>query len=399
MDELEVIVIDNGSQTIKAGYSGEDAPRSVFPSMLGQIADREAYRGQEIKDCYVGSEAQEHREMLALSYPIQRGVVTDWDAMEKLWDYTFTNELHVSPEASNMPVLLTDAPLNPKVNRERMAQIMFENFKVSGFYIATQAVLSLYASGRTRGIVVESGADVTHAVPIFEGYALPHAILRLDMGGKDVSEYLRKKLATKGPQYVFSHNQMDIVRDIKEKLCYVAPVSYEEEKARQQSEKPYELPDGVVIGIDREARTSCAETLFQPSLLNDFGGDDHLASASKGIADLCFESIQKCDKDLQKDLFSSVVLAGGTSMLPGFAERMNNEIIHKASSADCALLAPRVRIVPDLQGRERGYNSQRKHAAWIGGSMFASLPTFGQIEITKQEWEDCHESIVHRKCF
>ena len=172
---MEVIVIDNGSQNMKVGYSGEDAPRSEFRSLLGTVPDSEAARGQggdqganAIKDCYVGNEAQEHREMLDLQSPVQGGFITDWDAMEKLWEYAFDHELQISPEQNNLPVLLTDAPLNPKVNRERMAQVMFETFKVPGFYIATQAVLSLYASGRTRGIVIESGADVSHAVPIFE---------------------------------------------------------------------------------------------------------------------------------------------------------------------------------------------------------------------------------------
>jgi len=385
---MEVIVIDNGSQNMKVGYSGEDAPRSVFRSLLGTVPyDGEDTRTQEFKDFYVGNEAQEHREMLDLQHPIQGGVITDWDAMEKLWEYTFNNELQISPEANNMPVLMTDAPLNAKGNRDHMAQIMFETFKVPGFYIATQAVLSLYASGRTRGTVVEAGADVCHSVPIFEGYALPHAILKLDMGGKDISEFLSTSFHQRN-QGQFNLSQ-EIVKDIKEKLCYVAHVSLESEKQRAPSVKPYELPDGQVIGIDREARVYAPEALFTPSML----GPEHRACKRNGIATLTHNAIAKCDEDLQKDLYSAVVLAGGTSMLPGFANRMFHEI---------SALAPegtKIRIVPDVQGRERGYNSQRKQAAWIGGSMFASLPTFGQIQITKQEYEDCHESIVHRKCF
>lgn len=384
---MEVIVIDNGSQNMEAGYSGEDAPRSVFRSLLGTVPEDGESRGQDnVRDCYVGNEAQEHREMLDLQSPIQGGFITDWDAMEKLWEYTFDHELQISPEANNMPVLLTDAPLNPKVNRERMAQIMFETFKVPGFYIVSTPVLSLYASGRTRGIVVESGADVSHAVPIFEGYALPHAILRLEMGGKDISEFLTNSFQKKGHQYNLSQ---EIVKDIKEKLCYVAPQSLDAEKQKPASEKPYELPDGVVIGIGREDRVIAPEALFTPSML----GPEHAAAGSDGIATLCHNAISKCDADLQKDLYGAVVLAGGTSMLPGFGDRMHHELTSRAPDGT------HIKMIPDLQGRERGYNSQRKQAAWIGGSMFASLPTFGQIQITKQEWEDCHESIVHRKCF
>ncbi|KAJ3396824.1 Actin-2 [Lobulomyces angularis] len=319
-------------------------------------------------DCFIGKKAQELRGLLKIRYPMEHGIVTDWDDMERIWQHIYSEELKTLSEEH--PILLTTAPLNPKKNREKAAQILFETFNAPSLFMSIQAILALYASGRTTGIVLDSGDGVTHSVPVFEGFAVPHAIRRVDVAGRDVTEHLQLLLRKAGLHFHTSAEK-EIVRLVKEKSCYIALNPSKEEKESSSKEVDFVLPDGNVIKLGAE-RFRAPEILFNPEII----GLEY-----PGIHQVVVDSINKADLDLRKSLFSNIVLSGGTTLCKGFGDRLLNDV-KKLALRD---LKVRIFAPPD-----------RKYATWIGGSILASLSTFKKMWVSAEEYQE-DPDIIHKK--
>ncbi|KAI6219772.1 Arp-1 [Aphelenchoides fujianensis] len=318
------VVIDNGSGSIKAGFAGEEKPRVVFPNYVGRPKYTRVMASTLVRDSYVGNEAQKYRGILSLAYPMKHGIVTNWTDMRQIWEYAYSPE-QLNCKSSEHPVLLSEAPLNPTSNREKAMEIFFETFNVPAIHVQMQAVLSLYAAGRTTGVVLDAGDGVSHCVPVYEGFAIEPAIQRIDVAGRDVTNYLNILLRKEG--HIFHRtSELEIVRDIKEK----AP-----------------------------------EALFRPDLI----GCEYA-----GVSQCIVNAIRESDYELRKELCANVLLSGGTTMFPGFGERVLQDVKKALQPQDLKI---KISAPADLLS-----------CTWTGGSILATLDTFRKIVITKAQYEN-----------
>lgn len=375
MDEQDVIVLDTGSGFLKVGFSGEDAPRAVFSTAVATsiVDENREDEGQADPSAQKKSQLFFGDEAVAqvnanVTRPVQRGEVKmdslSQDALESLWEYTFRNVLGVEQE--ELPVLIADSmSLGQSAYPARtwMAEVMFEKMKVKSLAIFNTAVLSLFSTGRTRGLVLECGDGLTQAVPVFEGYAIPHAIFKMEVAGAEITQQAAALMNRYMPSEHVSNTR--IMQALKEKVCSISPdASYAisgPDPADEES-RSFELPDGKIIEVPRAVRLGAPEVLFK-------------TKGEPSVQKICMDAIMTCDVDFRQDLVKSLVVAGGTTLLPGLAPRLRTEL----STLLPGELARQIDICVD---------SQRRHAAWIGGSMFASLSTFDQVVITKQEYEE-----------
>lgn len=370
-DILPALVLDNGSGSCKAGFAGDDEPKAVVPAIVGRPRTWSTSEKIKERETYVGQDAKDNWSELVLKYPIEHGIIKDWDDMEAVWHEVIHGKLQINPEQH--PVLLTEAPMNPKANRERMAQLMFESFNVPALYVETQAVLSLYSLGRTSGIVLDIGDGVSHTVPVHEGHVIEHAIKRLNLGGRTLTDWMARLLMERGMSFT-SSTQMEMVKEIKEKYAYVSSDYDGDIALGREHDKfmaSYELPDGSEITVGNE-RFRCAEALFQPSLIG---------MESPGIAEVVHQCISKCPIDVKRQMYGDIILSGGTTLLPNIDKRLETELRPLLPAS------MKVRVIAP---------ERRQYSVWKGGSILAALNTFMHMVWTQEEYYDIGPNIVHQ---
>ncbi|XP_003797068.1 actin-related protein T1-like [Otolemur garnettii] len=370
--DVPAVIFDNGSGFCKVGICGETGPRNVINSVVGHPKVSNPSERANEKKYSVREVSQYKNETLYLRYPIERGLITRWDDMEKLLKHLFEYCLGVKP--CDQPVLMTEPSLNPRETREKLAEMMFENFNVPALYLSNHAVAALYASACVTGIVVDSGHGVTSTVPIFQGCALPHAVTKLNVAGRDIMEHLAELLSDKECTYSGILNKT-VVNDIKERMCYIA-LEPEKELYKKPKEvfREYRLPDGNVIHLGHPLYQA-PEILFAP---------DQLGIQSPGLSKMVTSSIMKCSTDIQKNLFGEIVLCGGTTLFPGLEERLMKELEQQASKG-----TP-IKIMA---------SQDRRFSAWIGASIMTSVSSFKQMWVTSEDFKEFGASVVQRRCF
>lgn len=367
---IPTIVCDNGTGFVKVGYAGENFPRSIFASMVGRPilrAEEAVAEGVELKEVMVGDEASATgvRHSLEINYPVEEGIVKNWEDMEHLWNYTFNTKLGITPP--DHKILLTEPPSNPKKNREKLLEYMFETYGFGHVNVSIQAMLTLYAQGLFTGVVVDTGDGVTHVVPVYEGFVPPELIKRLNVAGRHITTYLIKLLLLRG--YAFNRTaDFDTVRQIKEKFCYVAyDIAQERRLARDTTvlEENYTLPDGRIIKIGQE-RFEAAEALFNPGLIDVDSPPGFIVG---GMGEMVFRMIQEAPMDTRMGYYRHIVLSGGSSMYPGLPTRLEKEI------TDLYLKE----VLNNDQNRLKKFKlriedpPRRKHMVFLGGAVLADI--------------------------
>ncbi|BDD63793.1 NuA4 histone acetyltransferase subunit [Monascus purpureus] len=457
-DEVSAIVLDPGFSTTRAGFAGEDTPKSLIPTYYGKYSSD----GQE-KFVFGDNIFVTPRPGLSVHNPIGKdGVVEDWDMAEKLWEYSFTSRL-IGPKPDNplknrlndvlngelptemegvetdekplsdTPLLVTECGWNPTKAREKTIEIAMEKWDTPAFYSGRNGVLAAFAAGKASALVVDVGASNISVTPVHDGMILKRGVQRSPLGGDYISSQIRALFKANSPQpititphyLISSKTAVDAgqpaqvtyktfspdkapdasyrtlledrtLTEFKECVVQVWPGPNRllatgpngisnEEVAKTTPARPFEFPDGYnqVFGVDRYR---VVESLFDAkAAILDPESPYPAPTQAQTILELIKSSLNGVDVDIRPHLLANVVVTGASSLLYGFTDRLNQELMQ-------SFPGPRVRI------SAAGNTAERRFGSWIGGSILASLGTFHQLWISKKEYEEHGPNIIEKRC-
>jgi len=336
----------------------------------------------------IADEVTPVRSILDLKYPIREGIIKDEEELELLWDYAINKKLGIKKENfESSSVMLTEAPHNPIKNKEIMAVTLFEKMGIGSFNIEAQAKLTLINEGKTSGLVVDSGDGVTHCIPVTHNLIDHNNIVRLNIAGRHITEYLIRLLQIKG--YAFNSSaDFETVREIKEKFCMVSANIDQDRKLDRETtfyNSFYKLPNSKVIKISNE-KFEAPEIMFNPMLIQN---------ELPGIPEMIIKCVQKCAMDNRKDLYKSIILSGANTLFAGFASRLETEV-HKKYSKE-VLKDENKKAKIDINIID---NPNRQFAVFLGACFLADYYCKNNpgYWITKKEWEESGTQILYKKC-
>ncbi|KAJ3424007.1 actin-10-related [Anaeramoeba flamelloides] len=376
MEEWTILVIENGTGFLKGGCAGDELPQFVLPNVIG----RQKKTGMMIdleksKSCFICDQVASSNEILSLTYPLQNGIINNFEDLELIWEYIINSVWNIDPD--DHPILMTLPTLNPTTKNTKIFEIMFETFNCRCLYLQNESVLSLYSNGYDTGILVDVGHFMSYVVPVLRFHPIRNGIKSLEIAGAQLTNYLSDLLLEKEISL-----EAEYLTEVKEKYGFVALDFDQEIKTRKQNQsftssklnKPIKLTNNESITLSNEL-FQMSEPLFKPSLLG---------VQKKGIPELIIESINSCEEEIQKEVSSKIVLTGGTSLLKGYQERIQKDL----SSLLQKKMKLKVSALPE-----------RKFSTWIGGSILGSTAFFQNRWTTKDDYKKYGKSLTQKFAF
>lgn len=375
-------------------------------------------RKRKREDYLAGLAALNHRrDNLEITPTVVDGLYSDMEAVSALWHHSFSDRLRLDP--TEHPMLLAEPTFNTRDLREATVQMIFEQYGVPAAFLAKNAVLSAFATGRQTALTVDCGHEGTVVAGVHDGYVLDKSVTRAPVAGSLLTRCMLRSVGQRSgvairPRYAFQRKELaagqfeviqaqfsspvrqsyhdwqvtQVAADIKETVCRVSDTTFEEERNANIPTVTYELPDGTEIQIGAD-RFKVPEVLFHPELATTFDGVGDTKGYGgvpvKSLQALVMDSVNRCDVDVRREMFGGIVLTGGTSLFNQLRDRLEKELTDEAPQV------ARVKVMSPVNALERRFS------VWIGGSILASLGSFQQMWMSKAEYEEHGPALIHRK--